>query len=311
LAQAPTLLILHKGSSSLGFYAPDGRSLAAAPVGAHPHEMVLSADGRFLYTTDNGTMNIEQAGSGGNTVSIIDIAARQKIGEIALGSFRRPHGIDLDRRTGYLAVTTELPDRLLLLDPAKRSIFRDYDTKGKTAHMVTLGKDSRWAWVSHSNSANVAAIHLGTGQVKLIATSGRPEGSALSPDGKQLFVVNREGRKISIIDTASQAVAGEIATGNGPVRIAVTPDGRELVYALIHDKKVEFADIAARKATKAVALKGSPVSLSLSPDGKLAYASDQDGDTVYVISVSERKITREIRTAAGAGPDPVLHLTAR
>ena len=38
--------------------------------------MLRSVDGNLLYTTDNGTMRIEQAGVGGNTVSIIDLAVR-------------------------------------------------------------------------------------------------------------------------------------------------------------------------------------------------------------------------------------------
>src|SRR5438477_2148600 len=119
---AAVLLISQKAESSVGFYTPEGKKLAAAPVGLHPHEMVLSNDGRYLYTTDNGTMRIEQAGTGGNTVSIVDVRARQKVGEISLGKFRRPHGIDIDRNTGRLAVTTELPDQLLIVDPVARKV---------------------------------------------------------------------------------------------------------------------------------------------------------------------------------------------
>jgi DNA-binding beta-propeller fold protein YncE len=142
---SPTLLILLKGANALGFYTPEGKLLATVPVGQHPHEMILSKDGKRLYTTDNGTMRIEHAGYGGNTVSIVDVASRKKAGEISLGKFHRPHGIDLDASTGRIAVTTELPDQLLLLDPEKRTVVRTYDTRGKTSHMVTLGPGGKWA----------------------------------------------------------------------------------------------------------------------------------------------------------------------
>ncbi len=132
----PTLVVLLKGASALGFYTPEGKLLSTVAVGQHPHEMVLSADGKTLYTTDNGTMRIEHAGSGGNTVTAVDVASRRKRGSISLGKFHRPHGIDLDPATGRLAVTTELPDRLLLLDPVRGRVLRSYDTKGKTSHMV-------------------------------------------------------------------------------------------------------------------------------------------------------------------------------
>jgi len=307
-AQDAELLILHKGSSSLGFYTNDGKLLASASVGAHPHEMVLSSDGRYVYTTDNGTMKIEQEGTGGNTVSIIDVLGRKKVGEISTGKYRRPHGIDLDRKTGNLLVSCELPDQLLVIDPAKRAVIGNYDTKGKTSHMVTIARDGRWAFVSNSSSSNVSALDLSSGAVKPIPTGTRPEGSALSKDGQLLYVVNREAEQITIIDTVKKEAVDRIKTGKGPVRVALTPDSRLVVFALMHENAVEFADAATRKALGKVSLGGSPVSLSISPDGQLAFASAQDIDIVYVISIKDRKVVREIKTAAGAGPDPVLAL---
>jgi YVTN family beta-propeller protein len=307
-AQDAALLILHKGSSSLGFYTNDGKLVASVPVGAHPHEMVLSSDARYVYTTDNGTMKIEQEGTGGNTVSIVDIPGRKKVGEISTGKFRRPHGIDLDRKTGNLLVSCELPDQLLVIDPARRAVIGNYDTKGKTSHMVTIGRDGRWAFVSNSSSSNVSALDLSSGAVKPIPTGTRPEGSALSKDGQRLYVVNREAEQITIIDTVKKEAVDRIKTGKGPVRVALTPDSRLVVFALMHENAVEFADAATRKVVGKVGLGGSPVSLSISPDGQLAFASAQDIDIVYVISIKDRKVVREIKTAAGAGPDPVLAL---
>ena len=309
--RAEVLLISHKAISSLGFYTPEGKLVAKAPVGPHPHEFVLSNDGRYAYTTDNGTMKIEEAGTGGNTVSIVDLKERKKIGEISLGEFRRPHGIDIDRKTGRLLVTTELPDKLLLIDPEKREVVRRYDTKGRTSHMVTLGPGARWAYVSNSNSAAVSAVNLATGEVKIIPTGERPEGSVLSKDGREVYVANREGASVSVIDTAKQAAVVTIAAGKGPVRIAITPDGSRLVWAAMHDKAVEIADRAARKVIGRVPVGGNPVSLSLSPDGKLAFASAEEIDTVYVISLPERKVAREIKVEAGAHPDPVALFALR
>jgi YVTN family beta-propeller protein len=304
----PGLIVLHKGASSLGFYTASGEHVSDVAVGTHPHEIALSADGRYAYITDNGTMRIEQAGTGGNTVSVVDLLERKKVAAISLGEFRRPHGIDLDHKTGLLAVSTELPDRVIVIDTKDRRILRTLETRGKTSHMVKWGPDSRRVFVSNSNSADVSVVDTQTGDVKLIPTAKRPEGSALSPDGRLLYVVNREAARLTLIDTARQAAVGEIRTGKGPVRIAVTPDGRQLVYALMHDKKIGFADPARRKVLGQVALGGAPVSLTLSVDGKLAYASAQDDDTVYVVSVAERRVVSKFKTAPGAGPDPVLDI---
>ena len=45
---------------------------------------------------------------------------------------------------------------------------------------------------------------------------------------------------------------------------------------------------------------GPPVSCTLSEDGKLAFASAEETDTVYIISVADRKIVGEIKTG-GSG----------
>jgi len=311
LAQEAVLLVLHKGGSSLGFYSSQGKLLTTVPVGKHPHEMILSADGRLLYITDNGTMRIEEAGAGGNTVSVVDVRARKKVGEISLGKYHRPHGIDLDAKSGLLAVSTENPDALLTVDPAKRAVVKVYDAKGKTSHMVRFGPGATHAFVSNSTSSDVAVVVLATGAVKNIPIGERPEGSVLSNDGRELYACSREGHKIYVIDTAKQAVVGEIATGRGPVRIGLTPDGKRLVYALYHDEAVEIADPAARKVLKRVKLTGRLVSLGISPDGQRAYASAEELDTVHVISIADGELLRSFKTPAGYHPDPVLEIPAR
>ncbi|MBI3681540.1 MAG: beta-propeller fold lactonase family protein [Acidobacteria bacterium] len=306
-AQNYELAILLKGASALAFYSAEGKEIARTPVREHPHEMVFSPDRRFLYTTDNGTMRIEQPGSGGNFVSIVDVKARQKTGEIQIGEFRRPHGIDLDPKTGLLYVTTEFPDRLLAINTQTRKIERVWETKGKTAHMVTLGPGAKHAYISHSNSANIAVIDLAGGKVKLLATGARPEGSVLSADGRYVYVVNREAAAVDVIDTGRQEIVARIATGKGPVRIARTPDDRQIIYACMHDEVVEFADTQARKVIgRTGKLPGPLVSLTVSRDGKFAFASAEERDTVYILSIRERKLVKTLQLPKGSHPDPVF-----
>jgi YVTN family beta-propeller protein len=305
---AVAYLILHKAASTLGFYDGTGRLIDTVRVGTHPHEMVLAPDGRHVYVADNGVMLLTDSGEGGNTVSIVDIASRKRVGVISLDRFRRPHGISLDRQTGRLLVTTELPDRLLMLDPAARRVVRDYDTRGRTPHMVTLGPGGAFAYVSNSNSALVAAIDLQSGEATIIPTGESPQGSALAPDGRRLYVTNRDASSIAIIDTSSRRKVGSIDTGPAPNRVAITPDGGLLVYSLGKGAAVGFADTRTGEVVGKLPLEGSIVSLSLSPDGTRAYAAAQELDRVYLVSVPMRKLIGTIQTPPGAGPDPVIEL---
>jgi YVTN family beta-propeller protein len=308
-AQQTLLLVSQKGASSVAFYTPEGKLLATVPVGTHPHELAISPDGRYAYTTDNGTMQIENEGEGGNTISVIDLQARKRVAVISLGQYHRPHGIDINPVTGHLLVSTENPDQLLEVDLEKKEVIRHFDTKGETPHIVAAGREGKWAYVSNARSGNVAAIELATGEVKLIPAGDRPEGSVLSKDGKRLYVANRNSDELTIIDTEKKAKIGAIQTGGGPVRVGLSPDGRYAIYGLINSKAVGFADLETRKEVATVDVGGALVSLHTSPDGKWAFAAAQDDDTVYVISIAGRKLHTKFKTVAGAGPDPVQQIT--
>ena len=300
------LVVGEKVSSTVGFYSHDGKRLGAAEAGKHPHEIAISPDGAYAYVSDNGILWMTDPGEGGNTISIIDLAQRKRAGVIDLGRYRRPHGMDIDPRTGRMVVTVENPDGLLLLDLKDRKVLRFYDVKGTSPHMVRLGPGAVSAYVSNTRSGTLAAVHLDSGEVKLIPTGARPQGAVLSGDGKLLYLTNSDGNSISIVDTAKNERVGVIATGKGPGRIALTPDGATLVYNLQAGHAIGFASVPERREVAQVALEGPPLSLHLSADGTTAYAGVQSLDKIYLVSVPDRRIVRVIEGAKGSGPDPVV-----
>lgn len=300
--------IVEKIAGQVGFYSAAGLRLAGVKVGEHPHEIVFSPDQRFAYVSNNGILWMQYAGAGGNTISIIDLARREKAADISLGSYRRPHGMDVDPRTGRLLVTTENPSGLLLVDPAERKVLRRYDVKGDAPHMVALDAAGKWAYVSVTNSSQLSAINLETGAVKPIAVDARPQGATRSRDNRTLYLTNSGGNSISIIDLETQQRTGTIPTGEGPGRVVIAPDNKTLIYNLQTGKAVGFADIASRKETTRIPLGGNPLSLTMSVDGKFVFAGIQDQDRIVVVSVATRRIAREFKTPPKSGPDPVLPL---
>ncbi|MFB3777759.1 MAG: hypothetical protein ACE141_09110 [Bryobacteraceae bacterium] len=304
------LAIVEKAAGFVGFYSEAGESVARVKVASFPHEAVLSADGHFLYVTENGVLWMTDEGDGGNSVAVIDVQAMKVVGRLVLSRFRRPHGIALDAASRRLLVTTEKPHRLLAWDTVSRKELRDYEVQGKSPHMVTIGPGGEWAFVSNTDSDAVAAVHLATGRVKVIPVGKRPQGGVLAPDGARLYVVNMDSNSITVIDARNQTAVDTISVGGGPGRIAITPDGKTLVYNLQTEQGVGFADVGSRKQVAFVSLGGRPLSLTMSRDGQKAYSSVQDQDMAFVISVAERKIIRRFQLPSGAGPDPVIPLTS-
>lgn len=309
LAAQPPVAVVEKIAGKVGFYSPAGERTGEVKVGTYPHEIVRSRDAKSLYVTDNGILWMQYAGKGGNTISIIDAATRAKTGVIDLGEYRRPHGMAIHPVSGLMVVTIENPDGLLLVDPANRKVLRKFDVQGKSPHMVLFGPGGRRAYVSNTNSGNVASIDIETGQTKLIPTGKYPQGGVLSPDGKTIFLTNAQSNTISLIDPARDRVTAEIKTSLYPNRVAITPDGKTLVYSLGEKgEAVGFADVATRRETGRIALGGQPLSLTLSKDGRWAFSGVQAQGKIHVIDVARRTIVRTIVTPKDAGPDPALPL---
>jgi YVTN family beta-propeller protein len=307
--QTAAFVIGEKAAGSIGFYDSDFHRIGGAKVGTHPHEIVLTPDKKTLYVADNGVMWMTETGSGDNTVSIVDIASMKRSGTIDLGEFRRPHGITYEANSNRVYVTTEKPSKLLVLDPQMRKVIRTYDVKGQAPHIVKLDHKREWAYVSNTDTGNLSAIKLGSNEVISMPSGERPQGQAMSPDGRTIFVANSGGNSISIFDLENKRNVGSITTsGKAPVRLVVSKDGKTLIYALQEGRTVGFADIAARKELLEIPVGGRPVSMSLSLDGRLAYCSVQEEDEINIISVPDRKVLRVVHTPKGMGPDPVVPL---
>jgi YVTN family beta-propeller protein len=192
-----TMVVVHKWDNSVGFYnAETGQPLAKVAVGVRPHEMALSADRRLAYITNYGVNSYTQTEEGGNTITIVDLVERKKIGEIELGKFHRPHGIERGR-SGLLYVTTDFPPSLLVIDPLQKKIVREIPVGQSLPHMVVVTRDERKAYTANSGAGSVTAIDLKTGKViKHISIGGVPMGleRRLSGDYRPHAYRTRHGR---------------------------------------------------------------------------------------------------------------------
>jgi YVTN family beta-propeller protein len=263
---------------------------------------------RTLCVADNGVVWMTETSMGENTVSIVDIPSHKTVGKIDLREFHRPHGITFDTSPDRLFVTTENPSWLLSIDPSSRKVVHRYDVGGKAPHIVKVDPKTELAFVTNTDTGTLAFIDVKSGAHKVVPCGERPQGQALSPDSKMLYVANSGGASISVFDVNRQERVGIIPTGKAPVRLVVTPDGKTLIYAAQEGRSVGFIDLNNREEIGTVPLSGRPVSMSLSLDGNLAYSSVQEQDKIYVLSVPRRTIVRIFETPKGTGPDPVLPL---
>jgi YVTN family beta-propeller protein len=312
-AAAESLVVACKWSDCVNFYdAMTGKEQHSEPIGHRPHEMALAKEGGLAFVSLYGTDFYYDSAEGGRAVAILDVARRRKIGEIDLGEYRRPHGIEVGHRSGRLFVTCDRPAALLVIDPQRRSVeaaIRLADAKA-LPHMVAVSGDERLAYVANCGSGTVSVIDLvARKETSGITIGGVPMGMALTRDGKTLYATNRTANGVAVIDTANAKVKRIIEISGQPVRAAFTPDERLLLVTLIESGELAVIDLADMAVTRRLPIGQRVEGLLIDTDGRYGYASAQADNKVVKFSLHDWRPVLEIKTAER--PDPLLVVPAR
>lgn len=298
------MVVVQKGDHSLGYYDfASGAELARVALDPFPHEFTLSPDRQVAYVAHFGVALAEQDGPGGNTVSVVDVPGRRRIGTVACGAYRRPHDVAFDRQ-GCLYVVCEGSSMLLVVpDPASGQIARALPTGGHGSHIISVTQDGTVAFCSNMESNTVTAVFPQEPDrpAVVLPVGQRPEGSVFDPEERWLFVCNRESNEISIIDVKGLAVASSIPTPPGPVRIC--RDQQRLLVALYHGCGLALIEIQAPTRPRLVSIPAKAVSVGYHPASRTALLSTHDHCVCLVDTAAER-FTRAIPTRSD--PDPMV-----
>ena len=183
--------------------------------------VALSADGRLGLAAQLRPKNliplahVEHGWVMGNSLAVFGEDAGELV-QIPLDELDRyytpPFAIAIapDKSTAYVSTTGS--DSVTVIDiGAMLRFVRSSDASTRR----TLANDL-------SASANYVVARIPVGQA--------PKGLALSPDGKQLYVANRTGDDISIVDTAARRVTGTIGLEAPPV-LTTERRGERLFYS--------------------------------------------------------------------------------
>ena len=208
VAQGATLAVANKAEATVSLIDLDsGTVVATLPTGEGPHEIGISADGRFALVTNYGTRE-----QGGNSLTLIDIPAASVVKTIDLGDYRRPHGVEwLDDES--VVVTVEANNALIVVDVARDKVTQSIGTDQEVSHMVALDPERGRAYTANIGSGSVSVLDLGKGTLKTnVATGEGAEGIAVSASGEHIWVTNRAADTITILEADSLEPAGEIAS---------------------------------------------------------------------------------------------------
>jgi YVTN family beta-propeller protein len=223
-AQEGTLLVANRTGGSISLIDfPTRTEVARLPIGPIiPHEVAVSPDGRLALTAEYGPENRH-----GRHVVLIDIAEARIIGRIDLGPNSRPHTALFHPDGRHALATMQESDRIAVIDLQARKVVRTLPTGGREGHMVRLSPDGSRAYVtSRGGEGTLSVIFLEEDRPPVVIRTGPgAEGIAVSPDGREVWVANRDEETISVVDTASLTVAATVASRPAAGRVEIGSNG--------------------------------------------------------------------------------------
>jgi len=224
--QQGTLVVANRagagGSISL-IDLPTGLEIARLPIGpVIPHEVAVSPDGRYAMTGEYGPNSAP-----GRHVVLIDIVEARIVGRLDLGPNSRPHSIQFHPNGEQAIVTMQDSDQIAVLNLDPLEVVRKYPTGGREGHMVRLSPDASRAYVtSRGAQGTLSVIFLEENRRPVVIDTGRgAEGLSVTPDGREVWVANRQLETISVIDTAKLEVVAEIPSRPYAGRVDIGRNG--------------------------------------------------------------------------------------
>ncbi len=306
-AQAPaaSLLVLNKSEATLAIVEPaSGRVLGTVPTGDGPHEVAVSADGRYAFVTNYG-------GRGpGNTLSVIDIAGRKEFRRVDLGALRQPHGIAVV--DGKAVFTAEGNRAIGRYDLATNRVDWQFETGQEGTHMVMASRDGRTLFTTNIGSGTVSVIEQAGGQWRqtVVRVGAGPEGLDLSPDGRELWTAHSRDGGVSVIDVAARKVVQTIDAGTRRSnRLKFTRDGAFALISDLDSGDVVVVDAKSRRVTRRIAVGRMPEGILIAPDGRRAYVAVAGDNRVAAIDLQKMEVVQTIAT--GDGPDGMAWVEAK
>jgi YVTN family beta-propeller protein len=264
-AQSGLLAVVNQKEHSVILVDPATRQPAAAiPVGVNGHEIAASPDGSQLYVPIYGNSGVGKPGSDGETIDIIDVAARKVAATMDFGRPLRPHK-DIFGPGGLLYCTGELARAIQIVDVSTRKVVGQIPTGAKESHMFAFSPDRTRAYTANVGAGSVSVLDVSNRKlITVIPLTRTVQRIAVSNDGRWVFTSDYDQPRLAVIDSRTNALSHWVATGARPYVTQPTEDGRYLLVSEIPDSEdrtkpgqLEVFDMATWKAVHTYPLPAS------------------------------------------------------
>ena len=212
--------VLNHYENTVSIVSTDSSSVVSTvEVGMGPQNIAFSPDGLYAYVTNKNGM----------TVSVIDT-------DIALS-------LPFAAVVKTIAITADMPKGIAVTPDGNRAFVATAggEGSGNTVAVLDLVR-TKEIDTDDDDTNGITPITL------YESVSGAPRAVAITPDGMRAYVTNYYTNPggndiVSIINTETYEVVGEITVGDGPKGIVVTSNGKYALVANTNSNSVSVIDL--------------------------------------------------------------------
>jgi len=293
-----TLVVVNKKDDTVDFIDLKSRKIKfTRATGKGPHELAMSADGRFAVVTDY---------IGGNSLSVFDVRQAKKIKTIDLSNYPMPHGVLFLKDQRRVAVSSERSDSVVIVDITSGQIEKVISTKQKGSHMVALPESSERVYTTNMHSNTVSELDIQSGALlRKISTPDTPEAITINKDGSELWVGSNHDGLVTVFDLINGGIIKQWKGYSFPYRVLLTRDEQFAVIPDFKNNTLDIIDVVNKKKLHQIDFgwRTVPNGVVFHPNDRTLFMTSYGKDKVIVIDIPSGETLFELPT--GDGPDGI------
>jgi YVTN family beta-propeller protein len=151
--------------------------------------------------------------------------------------------------------------------------------------------------INYGGLSTVSVIDTATNKVTATVPVGQKYGSfgvAVTSDGTNAYVADRDINCVSVIDTGTNTVIATIPVGKGPLGVAVNTDGTKVYVTNRDSNTISIIDTATNKVTATVPVGLGPRGVAVNPNGTKIFVTNGESNNVSVIDTAKNTVKASV-----------------
>jgi len=176
---------------------------------------------RVLVDETNNLVYVSIAAKS-SQIWVID-GATNKMSHTINGTGETTMGLAIDPATGLLYGANRGTNEVIEIDPKKRVITRRFPAGGERPSQIAIDPKTSRLFVTNQGTHDISVIDTRTGNlIRTVKTGTQALGVGFNPALNRVFVANRQGGTVTVINAETYAVEANLAAGSLPNTVAIS-----------------------------------------------------------------------------------------